>query len=216
MDSILEAVDNFDFNETLDATAFSGNLNSSDTSTQSLANKFDAAVLGELNEVYGTVPFDGKLTGLSTMDSILEAVDNFDFADALDTTANTTLSSTATTLQDLNDSVESISTIDPSAFGGNLQNQLTLTTLQNLADSVDSLKEKVTASGYTRHLTSASDLNFQEVADIVDTMPQGTTDTALNIPLTANIGDIFFDSTDGKPYWFNGTVWIDSAGSTHA
>jgi hypothetical protein len=33
-------------------------------------------------------------------------------------------------------------------------------------------------------------------------------------PVVTNVGSFYFDTTLGKPIWWNGSVWKDSSGST--
>ena len=38
-------------------------------------------------------------------------------------------------------------------------------------------------------------------------------DTTANRPTATGVGQIYFDTTLGRPIWWNGTTWVDATGT---
>jgi hypothetical protein len=62
-----------------------------------------------------------------------------------------------------------------------------------------------------RALMTAIVQMFQRVSAAFNNPDFGSTGARPTIQRT--VGQTYFDSTLGKPIWWNGTVWVDSAGT---
>lgn len=64
---------------------------------------------------------------------------------------------------------------------------------------------------YISHATTLSTV-FNNIVDEVNSLSTKSGTTS-NRPTGIEVGSCYFDSTIGKPIWWNGSKWIDAVGA---
>jgi hypothetical protein len=72
------------------------------------------------------------------------------------------------------------------------------------------IQNKATLKGYFNTGDRPTEAQF---ADLVDTVMAFLSGTSANRPGSPNTGEIYFDTTIGKPIWYNGADWVNADGN---